>query len=116
MVAVAYWKIERLRKSCRLHTHGKAADGKNMDIQKVDGMLPDEIRELEKVLPLSGRDRNARLLAQLGQETRIVVHDRFFEPHQIIRLKALTPPNRGVEFHQAVGIRHQFDFFADRFS
>ena len=47
---------------------------------------------------------------------RIIVHDRFFEPHQIVRLEALAPAHRGIELHQAIGIDHQLGIISDGFA
>src|SRR5262245_43884477 len=92
MVSVAHRKIESLSHARRLHSHGKSTYRKDMDVQQIDGSLLYEFTQCRKILPLSCRDGYARLLAQLGQQARVVVHNGFFEPHQMVRLKPFTPP------------------------
>ncbi len=55
-------------------------------------------------------------MAQLGQQSSVVVHDGLFEPHQIVRLQTFAPPKSGIVFHEAVGIHHQLDILSHRLS
>src|SRR6266478_6068416 len=96
MVPVAHRKIESLRHSGCLHTHGEPTYRKDMDVQEIDGSLLYQFAQFGKVLPLSCCDGYAGLFAQLGQQTRVIVNNGLFKPHQVIRLKALTPSQRGV--------------------
>ncbi len=54
------------------------------------------------------------MAAQVGQQRRVVLIDRLFEPGDAIRLDQLAKLERAVERKEIIGVDHQLDIVADR--
>src|SRR5262245_48159007 len=84
--AIGDRQIKSLSQSRYFYGFGVATDGADIWLRDIDGMIGDQFAMAKAMaLVLAGGKGNRRVSSQVGEERRVILIDRLFEPGNAVR-------------------------------